>query len=105
MRSLIIALSLVLASVSAGEAHHKPGHQMPPGQAKKLLPPDVVITVPPPEVEFVCLVTTETPGDPFAPVITTAWLPRDAAEAEAVKGDSFVIYHPDLNSQDGCLSF
>ena len=106
MRRIILATCLVLvAGVPSTQAHHKPGHHMPPGQAKKLLPPELVIVAPPPEVEEVCLVTTDTPGDPFAPVIVTEWLPRDVAESRAEEGDSFVIYHPDFNSEVGCVSF
>jgi hypothetical protein len=106
MRAIFLATCLTLiAGVANTPAHHKPGHPMPPGQAKKLLPPELVIVAPPPEVEEVCLVTTDTPGDPFAPVIVTEWLPRDVAESRAEAGDSFVIYHPDFNSEVGCVSF
>jgi hypothetical protein len=106
MRVLMIAagLSLVLGVASAS-AHHKPGHHMPPGQAKKMLPADIVISVPPPEVEQVCLITTERPGDPLAPIVVTAWLPRDIAEDQAEEGDSFIIYHPQFNTEAGCLDY
>lgn len=106
MRAIILATCLTLiAGVSSTLAHHKPGHHMPPGQAKKLLPPELVIVAPPPEVEEVCLVTTDRPGDPFAPVVVTEWLPRAVAESRAARGDSFVIYHPDFDSEVGCVSF
>ena len=76
---------------------------MPPGQAKKLLPADIVIVAAPASVEEVCLVTTATPGDPFAPIVVTEWLPRDVAEAQSAARDSFIIYHPDYDSEAGCL--
>lgn len=108
--SIAISLPLVVALSVSAQAHHKPGHPIPPGQLKKmteeqigtLYDPAVVI---PAEVEFVCLVTTDRDGDPYAPVSFTQWLPRTQAEAEADKGQSFVIYHPDLNTEKGCTGF
>ncbi len=105
MRKLLIAAGLLALATSAAEAHHKPGHHIPPGLAKKRLPADVVIVVPPPEVAQVCLVTTARAGDLLAPVVVTAWLPRDIAERRAATGDSFIVYHPDLNTRDGCLGY
>jgi hypothetical protein len=106
MRPILIAASLTLAiGVTGAAAHHKPGHHIPPGQAKKMLPPSIVVVAPPPEVEMVCLVTTDTPGDPYAPVVLTAWLPRDIAEGQAGEDKGFIIYHPDFNTEDGCLGF
>ena len=99
---VILALALASTFPALAYGHHKPGHQIPPGQMKKLYNPDVVI---PSEVEFVCLVTTQTAGDPYAAVVYTEWLPREDAEAKANSGRSFVIYHPDLNTQSGCSSF
>lgn len=99
--TLICAATLV--GVSGTSAHHKNGHHMPPGQLKKAWPVEIV--APPAEVEDVCLVTTATPGDPFAPIIVTDWLPRDVAEQQAAARDSFIIYHPDYNTEAGCLDF
>ena len=105
MRRIIIATCLTLTlGITGAAAHHKAGHHMPPGQAKKMLPSDFVVTAPPANVEQVCLVTTATPGDVFAPIIVTEWLPRDVAEKQAAARDSFVIYHPDYDSEAGCLS-
>ncbi|WIJ25890.1 hypothetical protein [Devosia sp. RR2S18] len=119
-RSLALAMSLTLAFTASVSAHHKPGHHMPPGQAnkkgapgqgtkihapgqmEKVYDPELVI---PTEVEFVCLVTTDIPGDPYSRVSFTEWLPRDEAEAKADEGKSFVIYHPDLNTEEGCVGF
>lgn len=75
---------------------------MPPGQMKKIYDPAVVVPV---EVEFVCLVTTDVAGDPYSNVAYTEWLPRADAEAKADLGQSFVIYHPDLNTEAGCSDF
>ena len=105
MRPILLALAATALSVTGAAAHHKPGHHMPPGQAKKMLPADIVIVAPPPEVETVCLITTEVPGGPFAPIIFMEWLPRDIAEQQAETGDSFIIYHPDFNTEAGCLGF
>lgn len=105
MRLIPLVVAAAALSVTGAAAHHKPGHHIPPGQAKKMLPADIVIVAPPPEVEAVCLVTTDTPGDPFAPVVVTAWVPRDIAEQQAARGDSFIIYHPDFNTEAGCLGF
>ena len=104
MRRIIIATCLTLSvGIAGAAAHHKPGHHMPPGQAKKMLPADLVIVAPPVGVEEVCLVTTATRGDVFAPIIVTEWLPRDVAEREAAARDSFIIYHPEYNTEAGCL--
>lgn len=104
MRRIITATCLtLLLGVSGAAAHHKPGHHIPPGQAKRMLPADFVIVEAPADVEDVCLVTTATPGDPFAPIIVTEWLPRDLAEAQVAARDSFIIYHPDYDNAAGCL--
>ncbi|WP_332698744.1 hypothetical protein [Devosia sp.] len=104
MRRIITATCLtLLLGVTGAAAHHKAGHHMPPGQAKKMLPADFVIVAPPVGVEDVCLVTTATPGDVFAPIIVTEWLSRRLAEQEAAARDSFIIYHPDYNTEEGCL--
>ena len=105
MRSTLLAPAILALSITGAAAHHKPGHHMPPGQAKKMLPSDIVIVVPPAEIEEVCLVTTEVPGDLFAPVIFTEWVPRDVAEEAAETRDSFIVYHPDFNTEEGCLGF
>lgn len=106
-----LALPLIIGFTASAEAHHKQGHHIPPGQLKKMISPqemeriyvpDVVI---PAEVDFVCLVTTDVAGDPYAPVAYTEWLPRVEAEAEAGRGRSFVIYHPDFNTELGCTGF
>ena len=102
---ILAACLIVLISVAPALAHHKPGHQIPPGQAKKSLPADIVIAAPPPEADHVCLITTESAGDPMAPIVVTAWLPRDIAEGQAAEGESFIIYHPDFNSEAGCLEY
>jgi hypothetical protein len=102
---IFAACLIVLTAAVPALAHHKPGHQIPPGQAKKSLPADIVIGVPPPEVDNVCLITTESAGDPMAPIVVTAWLPRDIAESKAAEGESFIIYHPDFNSEAGCLEY
>lgn len=49
------------------------------------------------------LVTTEIAGDPYSDITYSEWLPR--AEAEANLGYSFIIYHPRLNSAQGCAGF
>lgn len=95
-------LMISLAMTSVASAHHKPGHQIPPGQMKKLYVPDVVI---PQSVQYVCLVTTEIAGDPYSRVVYSEWLPRSAAEAKANLGKSFIIYHPTLNTEAGCADF
>ena len=105
MRSTLLATAILALSITGAAAHHKPGHHMPPGQAKKMLPSNIVIVVPPAEVEEVCLVTTEVPGDLFAPVIFTEWVPRDVAAEAAETRDSFIDYHPDFNTEAGCLGF
>lgn len=105
MRLMPLVLAALALSVTGSAAHHKPGHHIPPGQAKKMLPADIIIVAPPPEVEEVCLVTTERPGDLFAPVIFTEWLPRDVAEAAVEERNSFIVYHPDFNTEAGCVGF
>lgn len=108
---LYLAVPLVLAFTANAAAHHKPGHNMPPGQLKKMNAPGQMEKVYNPEaaipveVEFVCLVTTEVAGDPYSRVVFTEWLPKAEAEAEADQGRSFVIYHPDLNTEAGCVGF
>lgn len=99
-----LTTTLVICAALTGTvaAHHKPGHHIPPGQMKKMYDANIVI---PDEVQFVCLVTTEIAGDPYARIVTSRWLPRADAEAEADLGYSFIIYHPDLNSEAGCLDF
>lgn len=107
----LIALPLVVAFTASAAGHHKDGHQIPPGQLKKMNAPgqmqkvyDPEVTIPA-EVEFVCLVTTEIAGDPHSRVAYTEWLPRGEAESKADEGRSFVIYHPDLNTEEGCIGF
>ena len=102
LAKLTMSLACCLALTGAASAHHKAGHHIPPGQMKKIYDASVVI---PEDVEFVCLVTTAMPGNPYANVIRSQWLPRREAQAVADLGDSFIIYHPDLNSQTGCLDF
>ena len=99
---LFTTFVIATALTSAAAAHHKPGHHIPPGQMKKLYDPELVV---PEEVEFVCLVTTEVAGDPYSNVVYSEWLPRAEAEAKADLGSSFIIYHPDLNSEAGCVAF
>jgi hypothetical protein len=101
-RSLAVAAALTIALIGTAQAHHKPGHHIPPGQMKKVYDPAVVI---PPEVEFVCVITTEIAGDPNSRVLYSRWLPRAEAEAAADLGTSFVIYHPDFNTERGCVGF
>lgn len=101
MRFAAVTLALLLA-VSPSFAHHKQGHHIPPGHMKRLYQPDLVV---PREIEFVCVVTTAVAGDPYAPIVRTAWLPRSDAERLADFGDSFIIYHPAVNHEDGCLAF
>lgn len=47
MRYLALALAITALSASPVEAHHKPGHHIPPGQAKKLTveaaPPEALV--------------------------------------------------------------
>ncbi len=99
---LMTTLIICIVLTGAAEAHHKPGHQIPPGHMKKMVDAQIVI---PDDVQSVCLVTTAIAGDPYAPVISSRWLPRAEAEAAADLGDSFIIYHPDLNTEAGCLNF
>lgn len=96
------ALTLLLASSGAANAHHKTWHQIPPGHLKKIYSADAVI---PASVEFVCLVATQVVGDPYSPVISSSWLPRSEAEARANEGDGFVIFHPSVNTERGCIDF
>lgn len=103
MRSLILLIvSVLLAAGTPASAHHKPGHHIPPGQMKKIYQPTVSIPV---EVEYVCMVTTANRGDPYARVTRSDWLPKPEAQRLADAGDSFVIYHPTVNSELGCLNF
>lgn len=51
------------------------------------------------------LVTTEIAGDPYSDITYSEWLPRAEAEAKANLGYSFIIYHPRLNSAQGCAGF
>jgi hypothetical protein len=99
---LFATLAIAAALTGTAAAHHKPGHQIPPGQMKKMYDPGVVV---PDDVEFVCLVTTEVAGDPYSNVVYSEWLPRADAEAKANLGRSFIIYHPDLNTEEGCAGF
>ena len=103
MRSLVLLIVPVLLAVGTPAfAHHKPGHHIPPGQMKKIYQPTAVI---PTEVEYVCLITTADRGDPYARVTRSEWLPKADAQGLADAGDSFVIYHPDVNNELGCLNF
>lgn len=95
-------MATLLAMTSAAEAHHKSWHHIPPGQMKKIFAPDLVV---PEHVEFVCLVTTEVAGDPYSAVVSSHWLPRGEAEAKANLGDSFIIFHPSVNTERGCVAF
>ncbi|HUH77591.1 MAG TPA: hypothetical protein VLZ53_09510 [Devosia sp.] len=99
---LFAALAIAVALTGTAAAHHKPGHHIPPGQMKKMYDQRVVV---PAEAEFVCLVTTEIAGDPYSSVVYSEWLPRADAEAKADLGQSFIIYHPDLNTEAGCADF
>lgn len=99
---LVTIFAIVATMTGAASAHHKPGHQIPPGQMRKMYEPQLVL---PGEVEFVCLVTTETAGDPYADILYSQWLPRADAEAKANLGFSFIIYHPRLNTAQGCADF
>jgi hypothetical protein len=108
--SLILAAAIALAAAGSVEAHHKPGHHMPPGQMKKTsdtpaqgrVPSDVMFRAPD-EMEHVCLVTTQVAGDPYSNVLSAEWLPRNVAMAEAQNGDGFVIYHSSMDTEEGCL--
>jgi hypothetical protein len=99
---LPVVAALVALGATPALAHHKAGHQIPPGQMKKLYEPAATI---PDEVEHVCLVTTARRGDPYARITRTEWLPRPEALRLADAGDSFVIYHPSVNDEPGCLDF
>lgn len=99
---LVIILATISTMTGTASAHHKPGHQIPPGQMRKLYDPKSVV---PAEAESVCLVTTEIAGDPYSDIIYSEWLPRAEAEAKANLGYSFIIYHPRLNSAQGCAGF
>ena len=98
----IATLTIAVLLASPAQAHHKPGHHIPPGQMKKIYDPTVVVPV---DVDFVCLVTTDVAGDPYSKVVYTEWLPRSEAVAKADLGQSFVIYHPNLNTEAGCIDF
>ena len=103
MRALILLIVPVLLAIGTpASAHHKPGHHIPPGQMKKIYQPEVAVPV---EVEYVCLVTTANPGDPYARVPRTEWLPKADAQWFADAGNSFIIYHPSVNDEFGCLNF
>ena len=103
MRPLVLlSVPVFLAAGTPAFAHHKPGHHIPPGQMKKIYEPAVSI---PGEVEYVCLVTTADRGDPYARVTRTEWLPKADAQWFADAGDSFIIYHPSVNDERGCLDF
>jgi len=99
---LVIMLATVATMTGTASAHHKAGHQIPPGQMRKLYDPTFVVLA---EAESVCLVTTEIAGDPYSDIIYSEWLPRAEAEAKANLGYSFIIYHPRLNSAQGCAGF
>lgn len=101
---LVIMLATIATMTGTASAHHKPGHQIPPGQMRKLYDPKFVV---PAEAESVCLVATEIAGDPYSDIIYSEWLPRAEAEAKAKAnlGYSFIIYHPRLNSAQGCAGF
>jgi len=98
----VTILATVATMSGTASAHHKPGHQIPPGQMKKMYDPQLIL---PAEAELVCLVTTETAGDPYSDIVYSEWLPRADAEAKANLGYSFIIYHPRLNSAQGCADF
>lgn len=98
----LIVLATVVGWCTPAVAHHKPWHQIPPGHLKKVYDPEVPV---PPDVEFVCLVTTEVADDPLSRVVFTEWLPRTVAEEAANRGRSFIVYHPDLNTEEGCAGF
>ena len=98
----IATLAIAVLLTSSAQAHHKPGHHIPPGQMKKIYDPTVVVPV---DVNFVCLVTTDVAGDPYSNVAYTEWLPRSEAVAKADLGQSFIIYHPNLNTEAGCTDF
>jgi len=98
----IATLAIAVLLTSSAQAHHKTGHHIPPGQMKKIYDPTVVVPV---DVNFVCLVTTDVAGDPYSNVAYTEWLPRSEAVAKADLGQSFIIYHPNLNTEAGCTDF
>lgn len=99
---LFLALGIATALCSTVAAHHKSDHKIPPGITKKIYNPALSV---PDDVDFVCLVTTEIAGDPYSGVVYSEWLPRPDAEVKADLGQSFIIYHPDLNSEAGCVAF
>lgn len=99
---ILLIVPVFLAIGTPAFAHHKPGHHIPPGQMKKLYEPEAAI---PSEVEYVCLVTTANRGDPYAPITRTEWLPKAEAQWFADGGNSFIIYHPSVNDEFGCLNF
>jgi hypothetical protein len=51
---LMTTLIICIVLTGAAEAHHKAGHQIPPGHMKKMLDAQIVI---PDDVQSVCLVT------------------------------------------------
>ena len=99
---LFLALVMAVALCSTLAAHHKPDHKIPSGIMKKMYGPELSL---PHDVDFVCLVTTEVAGDPYSDVVYSEWLPRADAEVKADLGQSFISYHPDLNSEAGCVAF
>ena len=99
---LFLALGMAVALCSTAAAHHKPDHKTPPGIMKKVYDPALSL---PQDVDFVCLVTTEIAGNPYSDVVYSEWLSRSDAEVKADLGQSFIIYHPDLNSEAGCVAF
>ena len=99
---LLLVVPILLAIGTPASAHHKPGHHIPPGQMKKIYEPTVAI---PADVEYVCLVTTANRGDHYARVTRTEWSPKADAQRLANMGDSFIIYHPSVNDEFGCLNF
>lgn len=99
---LLAIINMTLVLTNTAFAHHKPGHHIPPGQMKKVYDSQLAV---PSEIAFVCLVTTDIAGDPYSKVVYSEWLPRADAQAKADLGRSFIIYHPNLNSERGCDDF
>lgn len=96
-------LSMLLLTVAPASAHHKLGHQIPPGLLKKLQPAPTQIV--PSDVEDVCLVTTAEWRDPYADVVSTEWLPRPLAERLVEEEGGFIILHPALRTEEDCQDF
>jgi hypothetical protein len=94
----VVTLSALLLSASAATAHHKAGHQIPPGLLKKGIPAQNMLR----DVEEVCLVTTAEWGDPYAELVATEWLPRATAERLAEEEGGFIILHPSLRTEEDC---